>query len=111
MQLAKSARSLQPKEGFLPRHDSAEAQSRLTKFRLALDAAVSAHQSGYITDEELDGLVREMVAMLIAAKLDAIVCESIAPAIYPHSRGLRRWHTPRRAVSARKMAHQQRTSQ
>lgn len=111
MQLAKSARSLQPKEGFLPRHDSAEAQSLLTKFRLALDAAVSAHQSGYITDEELDGLIREMVAMLIAVKLDAIVSESIAPAIYPHSRGLRRWHTPRRAVPARKMAHQQRTSQ
>ena len=101
MQLANSARSLQPKAGFPSRPDSGEAQSLLTKFRLALDAAASAHQSGYITDEELDGLVREMVATLIAVKLDAIVSESIAPAIYPHSRGFGRWNTPRRAVSAR----------
>ena len=101
MQLTNSARSLQPKAGFPQSPDSGEAQSLLTKFRLALDAAASAHQSGYITDEELDGLVREMVATLIAVKLDAIVSESIAPAIYPHSRGFGRWNAPRRAVSAR----------
>ena len=101
MQLANSARSLQPKAGFPPPPDSGEAQSLLAKFRLALDAAVSARQSGYITDEELDRLVREMVATLVAVKLDAIVSERIAPAIYPHSRGFGRWNAPRRAVSAR----------
>ena len=70
-----------------------DAQTLYESFQLALNAVASAREEGHITDEELDLLLREMVATLIATELDSMVFNSITRAIPHYSRNLRHRRT------------------
>ncbi len=50
-----------------------DVQVLYRRFHLALDSVATAHNEGHITSEEMDILVRDIVAGLIAFKLDAMV--------------------------------------
>ena len=80
-------------------YDQRDAQTLYESFQLALKAVASAREEGHITDDELDLLLREMVAALIAAELDYMVFNSVIRAIPHYSRRFRH----RRTRSARRL--------
>ncbi len=58
-----------------------EYESLEKLFRQAVEATVASKEQGEITDEHLDAVVRQMVAMLVAQKLDSMFDNFLGPRV------------------------------